>query len=875
MMTFIKNKRELKKLNKYQEALILKSISPRSQRNILIYKIVNPLRSLGETQISRLLQSLIVAAVMLINFDLAAQQRPKLVINDSNYYETRGLNVFFFSNYYGLFGDEKTSGVELIHHGVRTATNGDVRLGPTPEQWDSTPRFIRRDIQKPNNSIQAYLRYVGYDFSYSILTQAKDDGIVISVHLDKPLPASLEGKAGFNLEFLPAAYFRKSFLADNNPGIFPLYPSGPMSATGGVIDPQAIASGKTLVLAPEDPERRITIRGNDAMLSLYDGRNKAQNGWYVVRSLLPAGKTGKVLEWFITGNTIPGWTRKPSIAHSQVGYHPSQQKIAVIETDKNDKSVTAARLLKIDAKGTFTAKKSGALKPWGKYLRYQYNTFDFTSVKEEGLYVLEYGGVRTKPFRIANDVYANAWQPTLDVFFPVQMDHMFVNEAYRVWHGKSHMDDALQAPLNHEHFDLYRQGPNTGNQFKPGEHIPGLNIGGWFDAGDFDLRTQTIYGAVVNLVQAWETFKPMRDETYINQQTRYADIHHPDGKPDILQQIEHGTLQLLAQHKAVGYAINGIVEAHLDQYTHLGDAVTKTDNLIYSPKFKDNENDGFYSGTFDDRWAFTSKSSSLNYGSIAALAAAARALKGYNDTLANECLSVARKVWDEEQTHAPDIFRHGNTTGGGLADEKLRAILELLITTGDKKFTDSFLVRVPDFERQFGRYASVAVRAIPFMDAAYKQKLEGLVTNYKTNLDRTATLNPFGVPVTGGGWAGSGAVIGFAMNNYILHKAFPAIIDAEHVFRGLNYLYGCHPGSDISLVSAVGTQSKEVAYGNNRADYSFIAGGIVPGVLLLNPDFPENKEDWPFIWGENEYVVGLGASYIYLVHAVNDLVKNK
>jgi len=63
-----------------------------------------------------------------------------------------------------------------------------------------------------------------------------------------------------------------------------------------------------------------------------------------------------------------------------------------------------------------------------------------------------------------------------------------------------------------------------------------------------------------------------------------------------------------------------------------------------------------------------------------------------------------------------------------------------------------------------------------------------------------------------------------------------------------------------------------VAYGSNRADYSFIAGGVVPGVIILKPDFPENKEDWPFLWGENEYVIGGGASYIFLVNAVNDLL---
>jgi endoglucanase len=110
------------------------------------------------------------------------------------------------------------------------------------------------------------------------------------------------------------------------------------------------------------------------------------------------------------------------------------------------------------------------------------------------------------------------------------------------------------------------------------------------------------------------------------------------------------------------------------------------------------------------------------------------------------------------------------------------------------------------------------------------------------------------------------------MTNYVLHKAFPTLIDRETVLQGLNYVYGCHPGSDISFVSGVGTESKKIAYGNNRADYSFIPGGVVPGVLILPPDFPENKEDWPFLWGENEYVVSLAVNYIYLVNAARDVL---
>jgi endoglucanase len=196
---------------------------------------------------------------------------------------------------------------------------------------------------------------------------------------------------------------------------------------------------------------------------------------------------------------------------------------------------------------------------------------------------------RTAPFRIDPALYDDAWHPTLDVYFPVAMDHMFVNEAYRVWHGDSHRDDALQAPLNHEHIDLYRQGPTTDTPFKPMEHIPGLNVGGWFDAGDFDIRTQTHYAVVRTLVDTWEQFRPTRDETTVDQTRRHVEIHVPDGTPDLLQQIEHGTLQLLAQHKAVGHAIHGIVEPDVGQYTHLGDAVTKTDGLVYDAALKPDE----------------------------------------------------------------------------------------------------------------------------------------------------------------------------------------------------------------------------------------------------------------------------------------------
>lgn len=820
------------------------------------------------------MRKIILSILVFGSFNTLSVFAGPLKLNEQEYFETTGVNVLVFSNWYnGLFSDSKMSGIELIHHGVRTATNGDVRLNATPEQWDPIPEFVERRVDAEKGLVRANLRYADYAFEYSILVEADDDRVTIGVELSEPLPSELIGKAGFNLEFLPSSYFEKSFLMDETGGVFPLYPSGPKELNDRV-EPVPLAEGKRLVLAPEDPENTVTIVSVGTAMKLYDGRGKAQNGWFVVRSLLPAGKSGRVLEWSLRANSVENWVRAPVIAHSQVGYHPSQNKSAIIELDPNDNIEGKANLFKVTASGEAVLKLAAVPAPWGRYKRYDYRVFDFSDVMEEGVYFIEYGGQKTAAFRIAGDVYEKAWFPTLDIYLPVQMDHVTVNEAYRVWHGASHLDDALQAPVDHVHFDLYAQGPTTDTPYQPGQHIPGLNVGGWYDAGDYDIRTQTQYAVVRNLVNAWEVFRPERDVTSVDYARKFVDLHVADGKPDLLQQIEHGTLALIAQYRAVGHAIPGIIVPHLSQYTHLGDGLTMTDNLIYDANMGELETDGFRSGVFDDRWAFTSRSSALNYGSIAALAAASRALKGYNDELAGECLKTAIGAWDEEQSHAPDLFSHGNTTGGPLPVEQLNAALELLVTTGDKRYADAYLNHKGEIEDSFFQLAGQAVRALPYMDESYSNTIRQLALAHRQRLDEIARANPFGVPITEGGWAGNGTIINAAIANYYLHEAFPDIITREDVFRGLNYIFGTHPGSNLSFVSAVGTRSKKVAYGMNRADYAFIAGGIVPGVLMLKPDFPENKEDWPFLWGENEYVVNVGASYIFLVNAVNRLARD-
>jgi endoglucanase len=821
-------------------------------------------------------------------------QENNLKLNDKDYFEMRGFNVLVFENQYnGMFFDEKTAGILLIHHGVRTATGGAVRLKPTPEQWDQIPKVVERKINKEDNSIDVVLRYADFDFNSRIKVKPQDKSITVTVTLDKPLPEKLKGRAGFNIEFLPSEYFGKTYQMDATTGMFPLYPSGSMevkpAATqikqfgghstfddrgrGEYVEPKPIAEGRSLILAPEDPERRIRIESFSGNIMLLDGRTVAQNGWYVVRTIIPANQTGKVVEWIITPAIIPNWLRPPVIAHSQSGYYPGQEKIAVIELDKNDKLISNASVLKLADNGEWIEKFSGEVKTWGTYLRYNYARFDFSSVREPGIYIIKYGSHKTSSFQIGINVYDNAWQQTLDVFFPVQMDHMFVNEAYRVWHGAAHLDDALQAPVNYQHFDGFQMGKTTETKYKPGERIPGMNIGGWFDAGDYDLRTGSHCNTISHLVDTWELFGINRDETLVDQGQRYVDIHHPDGKPDILQQIEHGTLYLIAQHRAFGHAITTVIEPQLHQYHHLGDAVNITDNLNYNPELKPYESDGVTSGTPDDRWVFTNKSSRMNYSSLVAIAGAGRALRGYNDQLADECLATAEKIWIDEHNQPAEADRQGfGFPGTG----EMEAALELYICTKENQYAERFKELLwPAMERGFLMNMKPAVRAVPYMDKSYKEKLQPYVVRYKTANDDLFRQNPFGVSISPGGWGGNESIISWAITNYFLHKSFPEIISPEYTCRGMNYIFGCHPVSDISFVSGVGTRSQESAYGNNRADFTFIAGGVVPGVLILKPDFPEHMEKWPFLWGENEYVINICAEYILLVNAVLDLKKEE
>jgi hypothetical protein len=822
-----------------------------------------------------------------------------LKLNDQGYLARQGLNVMVFSDYYP---EGHQTGVTIVQHGKRIAANGDLRLEASPGQWSPIPAKGERLVDPKTGTISqtmAYpdpkndgrgfnpIFYPGLALKYRVsVTPLEGNAFRIRLDLDRPLPPQWVGKVGFNLELFPGDLFGKSWLMDGQGGIFPRQPVGPMLLTpssavatprnaqpnGPVVSPNAepltapLATGRTLIVAPDEDLQRIRIDSRTGPIALIDGRSNHNNGWFIVRGVIPEGASAGAIEWVVTPSVVEGWKSSPVIQVSQLGYAPAQPKQAVIELDPLDQDVKRVRLFRLTEGGRREV-MAGAPEKWGRFLRYDYYRFVFSKVAEPGMYLLAYGNQLSQPFRIAADIYSRgAWQTTLEYFLPIQMCHMRVNEKYRVWHGLDHVDDARMAPTSLNHFDGYAQGPSTLTRFKPGQHVPGLDAGGWHDAGDFDLRVESQIGTVWLLARMVEEFGLDYDATTIDQARKIVEIHQPDGRNDALQQIEHGLLSILGGYRAMGRVYRGIQDVSLRQYVMLGDGANATDNV----PMKRVEGQGLDNNgkpiTIDDRWVFTEENPQRELYVAGGLAAASRALKATNKAMSAEALAAARHLYagaiDKTENIGMRVF----------------ALAELIHASGDPALVSKLVALEP---ARIGKIADTGWAIAPILDripdTGFKARLAAAVADYQAKLREAArTDSPYGVPYKPDIWGAGWDIQARGVHQYFFHKGWPEATPTDSYINALNFDLGVHPGeNNESFVSGVGARSATIGYGFNRADWSYIPGGVISGTALIRPDLPELKQ-WPYFWQQREYVMGGGeTNYMFLALAANALYGGK
>ncbi len=811
-------------------------------------------------------------------------------MNDAGYFNAGGTDVMAFSDFYP---EGHQGGLCVIMNGLRIATNGDIRLEATPGQWQPVPKQLSRKTE--GNRITTTLCYpdssrhlTGFNpmvypdwhVNYTVTVEPQGKGILVTVDLDRPVPDFLLGKVGFNLEFFPGYLFGKPWVMDQQSGIYPQQPNAPLlqvptnrghdgnyfaghglkadlaqldgegysplRADDIIAEPYAV--GSKFTSRPDDKSQKLTVESLTGPLKLYDGRMNHNNGWFVLRSEISKGATKGAVRWMITPEIDNQWRYQPVIQTSQIGYQTQRQKSIVIETDRRDNTIELLQVVRIDADGE-TVVRIIQPKVWGNFLRYRYLTADLSDVTETGLYQLRYNNALSSVFRIADNVYdRGVWQPVIEYFLPVQMCHMRVCEKYRIWHDACHMDDALMARAGN-HIDGYVQQPGL-SKYVESAKVPRINVGGWHDAGDFDLRIESQAGEAYILALAYEQFHPDIDVTAIDQQRHRVEIHEPDGKNDILQQVENGVLTVVRSYQALGRLYRGIICNSLRQYAMLGDVAAMTDGIA---------------GNSDDRWIFTEDNPMRALSTAAQLAGAARALRGFNDTLSIESLDIAQKLYQDTEA------------GGFLTGAKLQVAVELYLTTNNQEYLDFILNQQQFITNNIARNGWFTARISKLLESKKDKRSRQFVTafrlalaNYKSLLDKQSAETPYGVPYRPSIWGAGWDIQRFGFEYYFLASAYPDIFQKETVYHALDFVLGCHPGSNTaSFASGVGARSSTVAYGLNRADWSYIPGGVISGTALIRPDFPELLE-FPFLWQQTEYVLGGGSShYMFLVLAAN------
>ncbi|MDP4221822.1 MAG: glycoside hydrolase family 9 protein [Bacteroidota bacterium] len=774
----------------------------------------------------------------------------KLTINDQGYFEMPGLDVMVFDDYYP---SGHQSGITIIQNGIRVAANGDIRLGMFSEKG-------QKKIDKQTGTIEAQLKYPDVPLGYTVRVTAQGHKILVSADLDQALPEDMAGKSWFQIELFPSILFGKSWSMDGQSGFFPTDSYSPM--IGAELEPYA--EGKILTVAPETNDQRLTIKALKGNIQLVDGRKDSKAGWFIVRAAIPKGETKKVIEWEIEAVPLKDFTYSPVIHISQVGYLPSEHKRAVIELDKRTTKPKTIEIMKINSDGTQVKVMSAALVTWGKYLRYNYAICDFSIIKDPGIYQIRYGDVTSNLFKVGNDIYDRyVWQPTLEYFLPVQMCHMRIEQGTRVWHDWCHLDDAVMAPVNLIHFDGYRQGPETFTRFSYPEHVPFLDRGGWHDAGDYDLRIESQAVTTWRLAQMYEIFHIDLDATTVDQEKRIVTIHKPDGIPDALQQVEHGVYTILGGYKGMGRLYRGMINPTRKQYGLQGDGSAQTDNLIYSQELPEGAKTAYNSSIMDDNWVFTEDNARHELTGVASLAAAARVLKAWRPEMSDECLKAAE-----------DLYL--TACKKEMVNERIQAAAELYITTKSIKFLDD-ITSQKEFilAHMQGTAWAVAMVYNNITDAGFREDMEKAVKEFSAQLEKEDAENPFGVPYKPDIWGAGWTIQSLGVQQYFLVKGFPGVFKPDRIFSSMQFVLGCHPGRNTaSFASGVGYKSLTQAYGVNRADLSYIPGGVASGTAIIRPDLPELKDNWSFLWQQTEYVMGGGeTNFMFLVLATNQLLK--
>lgn len=318
----------------------------------------------------RIISISVIAALSAL---LSVAYGQSLRLNDSGLFESRGVEVSICTDSEGIRVSQKDRVVSPFG-GV--SVEGAVR-----------PAVLQNNVNLAENKVEVKMS-ASDSFIYYLKVSAKHLGYEVSVYLTEPLPESLAGRAKFSMEFLPSLYYGKNCLMDGRARIIP----------------ESISPGHSLILAPENDGLRIEIKSDDE-ICCSTSENKLE-----IYSKIPSGRTGNVLVWYVEPSYDSRWAKNAIPDWSRIGYLNGQEKVAVLKVDAKEEMAPHIKVYKISDEGYRQQVYQAATKRWGKAgERSDYLTANFSAVREDGVYCIEYNNVLSDAFPISSDVLDGKW----------------------------------------------------------------------------------------------------------------------------------------------------------------------------------------------------------------------------------------------------------------------------------------------------------------------------------------------------------------------------------------------------------------------------------------------------------------------------------
>src|SRR6202012_3149935 len=119
--------------------------------------------------------------------------------------------------------------------------------------------------------------------------------------------------------------------------------------------------------------------------------------------------------------------------------------------------------------------------------------------------------------------------------------------------------------------------------------------------------------------------------------------------------------------------------------------------------------------------------------------------------------------------------------------------------SGDKKYADFLVAQTDAIAKNIDNTGWIVGRTLELItDPHYHEAITEAVKNLYARITTDGEKTPYGVPYKPNIWGAGWDIQHFGFKQYFLYTYFPNIVSRNYMLHALNFILGCHPGSNTA-----------------------------------------------------------------------------